>query len=211
LAGGGLRKPRRRPHLVAPCHLLPAGAGKIALDVGAGSGRDAGWLAARGLEVVAAEPTAAMRREGARLHPAARWLDDRLPDLAAVHRLGLAFDLILLSAVWMHIAPPHRPRAFRKLVTLLKPGGRLIMTLLCLRLPDDGSASLPLIRGVILNDAKSSTYKLALLRAVARIADSAPAAATPAPGEEDRVSLPLGLVALNWIRGYLPLTAAGLP
>jgi hypothetical protein len=84
-------------------------------------------------------------------------------------------------------------------------------TSLCLRLPDDGSASLPLIRGVILNDDKSSTYKLALLRAVARIADAAPSAARPSGDGEDRVLLPLGLVALNWIRGYLPLIGAGLP
>ncbi len=240
--------------------LIPTGPGKLVLDIGAGSGRDAAWLAARGLEVVAAEPSSAMRSVGQSLHPAPRWVDDRLPDLTVVHRLGLAFDLILLSAVWMHIAPTHRPRAFRKMITLLKPGGVLIMTLregqddlgrimhpvslgeiealardhgltvvrqfqeadrlgrpgvlwtsLCLRLPDDGSASLPLIRGVILNDSKSSTYKLALLRAVARIADASPAVATASAGDDDRVLLPLGLVALNWIRAYLPLTTAGLP
>ncbi|WP_419681850.1 hypothetical protein [Sphingomonas sp. ID0503] len=51
---------------------------------------------------------------------------------------------------------------------------------------------------------KSSTYKLALLRAVARIAEYAPAVATPAPGGRDAVEVPLGLVALNWLRMYLP-------
>ena len=39
------------------------------LDVGAGSGRDAAWLASLGHEVMAAEPSAAMRGEAARLHP----------------------------------------------------------------------------------------------------------------------------------------------
>jgi hypothetical protein len=29
--------------------------------------------------------------------------------------------------------------------------------------------------------------------------------------EEDTVDLPLGIVALNWVRMYLPLVAAGLP
>jgi SAM-dependent methyltransferase len=43
--------------------------------------------------------------------------------------LGLSFDLILLSAVWMHVAPGERARAFRKLVTLLKAGGRLAFSL----------------------------------------------------------------------------------
>src|SRR5688572_7550523 len=101
---------------------------------------------------------------------------------------------------------PARTRAFRKLVTLLKPGGVLLITLrhgpsepkrpmwpattgevealarqhglavvrsvgqpdrlgrpeitwtaMCLRLPDDGAGALPLLRGVILNDEKSST------------------------------------------------------
>ena len=32
----------------------------------------------------------------------------------------------------------------------------------CLRLPDDGAGALPLLRGMILNDDKSSTYKLGL-------------------------------------------------
>ena len=36
---------------------------------------------------------------------------------------------------------------------------------LALRLPDDGAGALPLLRGIILNDDKASTYKLGLLRA----------------------------------------------
>jgi hypothetical protein len=65
-------------------------------------------------------------------------------------------------------------------------------------------------QGVILNDEKSSTYKLALLRATARVADATPALAV-SNLEEDTVDLPLGIVALNWVRMYLPLVAAGLP
>ena len=106
--------------------LLPEGRDRLALDVGAGSGRDAAWLAARGFEVVAFEPAAAMR-EAARARdgsPWIRWLDDRLPELTTTHRLGLGFDLVLLSAVWMHVPPGDRPRTFRKIATLLKPGER---------------------------------------------------------------------------------------
>ncbi len=241
--------------------LLPEGNDRLALDVGAGSGRDAAWLAACGFEVVAVEPATAMRNAARVRHgsPRIRWLDDRLPELAATHRLGLSFDVVLLSAVWMHVPPGDRPRAFRKLATLVKPGGLLLMSLrdgpddpdrpmwpapvgevealarahglgvvriaasedrlgrpdvhwttLCLRLPDDGAGALPLIRGVILNDRKSSTYKLALLRAIARIADVAPAF-TRLRREGDVVDLPFGLVALFWVRMYLPLVAAGMP
>ena len=35
-------------------------------------------------------------------------------------------------------------------------------TTMVLKLPDDGTCALPLLRHVILNDAKSSTYKLGL-------------------------------------------------
>jgi hypothetical protein len=71
------------------------------LDIGAGSGRDAVWFTVQGHTVMAVEPAAAMRQEGQRLHPDAniRWLDDHLPALQHVHRLGMAFDFILVSAV----------------------------------------------------------------------------------------------------------------
>ena len=80
---------------------------------------------------------------------------------------------------------------------------------LAVRLPDDGTGALPLLRHVVLQDAKSSTYKLALLRSVARIADGA--AGLVRESDADRVSVPLGLVALYWIRLFLPLLSADLP
>ncbi len=210
--------------------------------------------------MVAVEPAAAMRAEAVRRHPDPRnrWIDDRLPDLAATLRLGLTFDVIMLSAVWMHLAPGDRPRALRKLTSLLKPGGVIALTLrhglaelergmhevslaevktlardhglavvrtgeagdglgragvswtqVALRLPDDGTGALPLLRHVILNDAKSSTYKLGLLRALCRIADGAAGMARDAG--EAHVALPLGLVALTWLQLYLPLALADLP
>ena len=72
-----------------------------------------------------------MRAEAQRLHasPSIRWVSDSLPGLAQVLRLGLSFDLILLSAVWMQVPTADRTRAFRKLVTLLKPGRCLAITL----------------------------------------------------------------------------------
>ena len=94
------------------------------IDIGAGTGRDAAALATKGFEVIAVEPSAAMRAEGARLHPDTRvqWIDDRLPSLHATVRLGIAADVVLLSAVWMHVLPADRSRAFRKIVSLLEIG-----------------------------------------------------------------------------------------
>jgi hypothetical protein len=77
------------------------------------------------------------------------------------------------------------------------------------RLPHDGTGALPLLRHVGLNDAKSSTYKLTLLRVVTRIADGVAGMARDA-GEE-HVAVPLGLAGLYWLRLYKPLLEAGLP
>ncbi|MFO8156394.1 MAG: class I SAM-dependent methyltransferase, partial [Thiohalospira sp.] len=101
------------------------------LDVGAGSGRDAAWFAARGHPVVASEPSAGLRAEARECHAdrSIEWLDDRLPDLEGVRARGRTFSLILLSAVWMHVAPADRENAFETLVSLLRPGGLLAVTL----------------------------------------------------------------------------------
>ena len=102
----------------------------FACDIGAGSGRDANWLAAKGWDVVAVEPSAEMRELAmAASHPNVTWLDDSLPHLNTLRSLGHRFDLILLSAVWMHVPPTARERAFRILSELLKPSGVLVITL----------------------------------------------------------------------------------
>jgi toxin ParE1/3/4 len=69
-------------------NLLPRGQAAV-LDVGAGTGRDAAWLAGQGLDVVAVEPSKAMREEATRRHadPRIQWVDDRLPELKVVSLL----------------------------------------------------------------------------------------------------------------------------
>ena len=101
------------------------------LDIGAGSGRDAAWFAARGYEVVAADPSETMLAEARRRHPTPRvsWIRDSLPSLGRTVGRGLSYDVILLNAVWMHVHPDDRQRAFRKLISLLKPGGLVIFAL----------------------------------------------------------------------------------
>ena len=228
----------------------------MVLDVGAGSGRDARYLAAKGLGVVAVEPATGIReiaREYTVSNPI-HWVSDSLPELAEVFRLQTKFDLILLSAVWMHITPSSRERAFRKLSCLLKPNGKLIISLnhgccsdertmypvssdelaqlasqfgltyrlltrersndelahvdvkqetVLLTLPDNGTGAFPLIRNIVINDSKASTYKIALLRTLLRIAEGHPGAVLDQTSEH--VSLPVGLVALYWLKLYKPL------
>jgi len=111
--------------------VLPA-APACVLDIGAGSGRDAAWLASLGYDVVAVEPSAAMVGEAQRIHTeiAIHWVEgDALPGLERTLRRGQAFDFILLSAVWMHVPPGDQRRAFRKIVSLMKPGARMAITL----------------------------------------------------------------------------------
>jgi SAM-dependent methyltransferase len=101
------------------------------LDVGAGTGRDASWFAANGHRIVAVEPSEAMQTIGKRLHPSPEieWRQDSLPGLAETRASGETFDLIILSAVWMHVKPDERQKALETLANLLKPGGRIYLTL----------------------------------------------------------------------------------
>lgn len=101
--------------------VLSADSGAQALDVGVGSGRDAAWLAYKGYAVIAVEPSAKLRAAAKRLHPEAtiRWLDDRLPDLSGVTRLGLTFAREprgLRHAKGMPIPWPHQEGMMPKLV-----------------------------------------------------------------------------------------------
>ncbi len=202
-----------------------------------------------------------MRARAREVHTGATgisWMNDRLPGLEKVHRLGVSVDFILANAMWMHLPPAARQRAFRKLITLLKPGGRLAITLrqpdpdraramfpfhldefeklardhgaiiekceestfgedrlgiewtrLIIRLPDDGSGALPVIRHIILRDSKSSTYKLALLRVLARIAQGSLGLTRPI--DDKFVGVPLGLVAIFWLRQFKSVLKEDLP
>jgi SAM-dependent methyltransferase len=228
----------------------------LACDIGAGTGRDANWLAKMGWDVIAVEPEKALREQAkGQSHENVAWLDDHLPDLSQLRRLGQRFNLILLSAVWMHIPNAKRERAFRILSELLAPGGILVISLrqgkdkaenqarsfhtvsikelehlargralstlsvfrhsdsqnrghvswetVVMTMPDDGTGSLPLLRHIIVNDDKSGTYKLGLLRTLIRIADGAPGMVLKQT--DDYVEVPLGLVGLYWLKLYMPL------
>jgi SAM-dependent methyltransferase len=109
-------------------HLFPAAPARV-LDIGAGSGRDAGGLAALGHTVTAVEPTAELRSYGERAHSNVRWLDDALPSLPRLRALDERFDLVMLTAVWMHLDAQERAQAMDSLAALTAPGGRVAMTL----------------------------------------------------------------------------------
>ena len=106
----------------APCRVL---------DVGAGTGRDAAWFAARSHKVVAVEPVDAFRKAGLSRHRShgLSWIDDTLPDLSKTRGCGLAFDFVVLSAVWHHLDRAVRPAAFAALKALTAKGGVVVLSL----------------------------------------------------------------------------------
>lgn len=241
------------------------------LDLGAGSGRDAKYLSdlaqethleKNNIQVIAVEPAIELLKLGQQTTAGTKvkWLNDSLPALSLVTKLEVSFDFILLSAVWMHIAASERARAIRKLANILKPGGKIVISLrhgqneedftqrkmhvvcadelkklasdvglfckletpkesdklgrihvswqtVVLQMPDDGTGAFPFIRHVAINDGKSATHKLALLRVLLRIADGLPGAVIRRESSPfgDRVILPVGLVALYWCHQYKDL------
>lgn len=84
-----------------------------ALDVGAGTGRDSAWLASLGHQVTTVEPLNAMLQIARQAHEenTIRWVSDALPDLNFIRCENKTFDVIVLSAVWMHLAQEERENA----------------------------------------------------------------------------------------------------
>ena len=114
----------------AVLHLIPTAPSSI-LDIGSGTGRDAAWFAAQGHRVVAVEPTDAMRIPAMALHPSPRieWLNDSLPDLALLLARGEKFNVVMLTAVWMHLDAQQRRQAMPNIAALVRAGGAVFMQL----------------------------------------------------------------------------------
>jgi SAM-dependent methyltransferase len=102
-----------------------------ALDLGAGSGRDASWLAGKSWDVLAVEPSVGLSRLGefATHGQDVRWLNDTLPALASIPvSYDASFDLILASAMWMHLTPAEQVQSLLRLTQLAAPVAVLVIT-----------------------------------------------------------------------------------
>ena len=107
--------------------LLPDAPARIA-DIGAGTGRDAAWLAARGHSVTAVEPTQGLRDAGIARHgDRLEWVSDTLPDLTTLD--NRTFDLIFVNAVWHHLDESSRQTAMSRLAKLSCASGRILISL----------------------------------------------------------------------------------
>ena len=115
------------PHLVAETGSLAPGA---ALDVGAGEGADAIWLAGRGWRVTAVDLSGvALERAAAHAAQAGAEIAGRIDWL---HADLLSWDLgparyDLVSAQYMHLPAASRQALFRRLAMATAPGGSLLI------------------------------------------------------------------------------------
>ncbi|WP_433693090.1 class I SAM-dependent methyltransferase [Paraburkholderia phenoliruptrix] len=111
-------------------HLLPRGPSRI-LDVGSGTGTDAVAFAAMGHTVVAVEPVDELRTAAINMHRCSRveWIDDSLPDLRTLRARQETFDVVMLTAVWMHLDEEERRRAMTHVSALVANHGLLIVSL----------------------------------------------------------------------------------
>src|SRR5919205_118513 len=98
--------------------LLPAGVRRV-LDLAAGTGKLTRLLVARGLDVVAVEPSAGMRAEFARVLPGVPVLAGAAEDIPLD---DANVDAVLVGQAWHWVDPE---RACPEIARVLTPGGRL--------------------------------------------------------------------------------------
>jgi 2-polyprenyl-3-methyl-5-hydroxy-6-metoxy-1,4-benzoquinol methylase len=109
---------------------LPRSPG-LALDIGAGSGRDSSWLAKKGWKVIAVEPAPDLMELGKKFTSAqlVSWIDDCLPELDKLKKYRQKFSLILVSGVFMHLSQPQRIDSLETITCLMAESSVLVITL----------------------------------------------------------------------------------
>lgn len=101
--------------------MLPPGAS--VLDAGCGTGRVASRLAELGYDVVGADPDEAMVAVARERTPSLRWVVQGLADLS----LAREVDLVVCAGNVIPFVPADElPEAARRLVSHLRPGGRVV-------------------------------------------------------------------------------------
>ena len=106
-----------------------------ALDIACGNGRDAKWMAGQGFIVDAIDGAEGMIRQANAQNPHSNvnYAVDLMPDLSyirsKVKEAGAKYDLITMSAAWMHLDTDARARMFQTLQDVANPGAVMFITL----------------------------------------------------------------------------------
>lgn len=100
------------------------------LDVGAGVGRDAIGLHGLGYSVTACEPSIKLLSiaKSKCINADIVWMNDKLPGLSEVIKLGWLYDVILVSAVWMHLSKHDRMQSLSTMKDILISNGFVYIT-----------------------------------------------------------------------------------
>jgi 2-polyprenyl-3-methyl-5-hydroxy-6-metoxy-1,4-benzoquinol methylase len=131
---------RPNPHLVSDTGALTPGR---ALDVGAGEGADAIWLATHGWKVTAVDISAvALERGRAQAETLGADVQDNITwtqaDVLVADLPDAAFDLVTVQFV--HFASTDRTTFFRRCIAAVAPGGTLMIAA---HHPSDMNTTLP--------------------------------------------------------------------
>ncbi len=100
--------------------------GRVAADIGAGTGFMAEGLLLRGLRVIAIDPSAAMRDQLARKFAGTEGLELREGTAEALPLPDASVDYAFANMCLHHVE--HPPRAIREMARILRPGGVLVVT-----------------------------------------------------------------------------------
>jgi SAM-dependent methyltransferase len=100
-------------------------AGRTA-DIGCGSGRDAGWLAANGFPTVGYDPSAGLLAQARAKYPGITFKVAALPELHGIAEAS--FDNVLCETVIMHLGREAIAPAVRRLLAIVKPDGVLALS-----------------------------------------------------------------------------------
>lgn len=141
----------------------PAG---LTADIGCGAGRDCNWLYQHGYHVSGYDASEGMLVEARHRYPALDFHLTWLPELATVPNQH--FANVLCSAVLMHVPAASTQAAFRRLLSIARPGGVVAVSFRGTQADDnreDDKLYNPLDPGQLIEWAKSDNALLLLVEA----------------------------------------------
>ncbi|MDB5492352.1 MAG: methyltransferase type 11 [Micavibrio sp.] len=106
-----------------------------ALDIACGNGRHARWLAEQGLIVDAVDGAVGMIAQARQQNPHQNitYGVDLMPDLSSIRdkikASGEKYDVVVMSAAWMHLDDGKRRKMFSTLAAITNPGAMMFITL----------------------------------------------------------------------------------
>jgi 2-polyprenyl-3-methyl-5-hydroxy-6-metoxy-1,4-benzoquinol methylase len=117
---------REKVHADLLSHLPESTALRV-LDIGAGSGADAAMFAAKGYQVLAAEPADALRTEGQKTfqNKNIQWSAEALPEFGAEVAAEKPFDVVTSVGVLQYLDQNDRLKSLKEMFSLVSKGGFL--------------------------------------------------------------------------------------